>query len=328
MKEIYKTYDIEDLLEDQDVIAFIEDKLNESEIASWKTWLDDNQVLALKIKEAREINTALRSDVNILHTVNTNQLWSKIEEETSSEAKVVPMKRPFDYKRWLSIAAVFVILGSYIAFQYLSPVAVETISSEQLVSILPNGSKVEINSGSKFEYKKRGWKDERNVYLEGEAFFNVSKGVPFNISTPEGKVEVLGTKFNVYARNGVLDVEVLSGTVRVTSISNEQEFEVILEKGDQIYLENGALVEDKLKSRMSWLDNILSYENININVILNDIERDFNVKIDRSEIGEIGFFTGVVPVDEINLALQAVLWPLNLSFEKNENGYRIFSEGE
>ncbi len=83
---------------------------------------------------------------------------------------------------------------------------------------LSDGSQVKLfpNSIMDVDYGK----GERIVRLDGEGFFNVEKGVPFNVITPNGQVSVLGTSFNVNSRKSGIDVKCFTGKVKVETSSN------------------------------------------------------------------------------------------------------------
>jgi len=83
---------------------------------------------------------------------------------------------------------------------------------------LSDGSQVELNLGTELTF--RNYKDERRVTLKkGEAFFNVSHDMthPFIVTAAEGKIRVTGTKFNVWLYEDQVRVNLIEGSVLVTS---------------------------------------------------------------------------------------------------------------
>jgi Fe2+-dicitrate sensor, membrane component len=66
---------------------------------------------------------------------------------------------------------------------------------------------VNLNSSSQLSYSKNKWDSKREVTLNGEAFFKVSKGSTFDVITLNGKVSVLGTQFNVKQRENYFEVK-------------------------------------------------------------------------------------------------------------------------
>ena len=129
------------------------------------------------------------------------------------------------YGRYVAAAVALIIIGA--AFLML-PQSVEVPPGEMAVVSLPDGSQVELNSGSVIQFNRLFGVTNRNVSLNGEAFFEVVSGdTPFKVTSNGTATEVLGTGFNVrswsdHPQNETL-VTVEEGTVRfypVTNISN------------------------------------------------------------------------------------------------------------
>lgn len=80
---------------------------------------------------------------------------------------------------------------------------------------LADGTKVWLNSQSTLTYASNFGRQERNVLLDGEAYFEVSKNekIPFFVNTETNKVRVVGTSFNVCAYNGSNEFETTLVTV-------------------------------------------------------------------------------------------------------------------
>ena len=91
------------------------------------------------------------------------------------------------------------------------------------------------SAGSKLSFSKDYNSESRKVFLSGEAFFDVKKGInPFIISTEYAEITVLGTKFNVRSREDGFEVGVNEGAVKVhndlQSIELSQELNTIFLK--------------------------------------------------------------------------------------------------
>ena len=106
---------------------------------------------------------------------------------------------------------------------YISEVTIETVEGVQKDIILPDGSHVWVNSGSKVTYPEQ-FVNERYVRLEGEAYFDIKHqtGKPFYVKTEHIDVKVLGTKFNVQASSDKEYTEVVlnEGSVEVKKGKN------------------------------------------------------------------------------------------------------------
>ena len=86
---------------------------------------------------------------------------------------------------------------------------------------LPDSSQVILNAESKISFNKKTWDENRNVTLEGEAFFKVAKGKRFTVATESGIITVLGTQFNVENRKNFFEVTCYEGLVSVTYNNKE-----------------------------------------------------------------------------------------------------------
>jgi transmembrane sensor len=161
-----------------------------------------------------------------------NNLSDKLPEARGRELK--PTGHRFITQRFPKVAALLLvafisgILAVYLTTTGNNPLhhppsfVVYTVppgSKSRL--ILPDGSKVWLNSGSVLTYPLRFNGTTRDVYLEGEGFFDVRKnpGKPFSVKTTKVTVRVLGTAFNVkaYPDEGTTETTVERGLVQVTA---------------------------------------------------------------------------------------------------------------
>ena len=151
---------------------------------------------------------------------------------------------------WLRVAAaVAVLLGGLAVWQQI-PVTYEAPVGERLSVTLPDGSSVELNAGSALSHR-RGFdllpgvpQGERTVRLQGEAFFDVtSTRRPFEVEAGIARLTVLGTRFNVRARQNpgvpvAVRVDVEEGRVRVAADGTSAE--AVLGAGESVRVEQGA----------------------------------------------------------------------------------------
>src|SRR5690606_31958131 len=101
---------------------------------------------------------------------------------------------------------------------------------------LSDGSKVILNSGSSIRYIKGFEKDKREVFLEGEAYFDVARDPekPFAVRKANVSITALGTSFNVRAyENEDLNISLISGKVGIEMLSDHQQY-VLLEQGESL----------------------------------------------------------------------------------------------
>ncbi len=198
----------------------------------------------------------------------------------------------------LKIAAVLIVgllLG--FSFQYLKktePVYYTSIAPKGSISqvILPDSSIVFLNAGSQLKYKEEAHSAKREVFLDGEAWFNIAKNKKklFVVHTSFYDVNVLGTKFNVKAYN--TDQEIVTtleeGSVLVSSPENFISFKnVNLSPGEQfVYnLQNRSIEIKEVNTRLftSWKDNKVIFINMNLKELIVLLERKFGVDIEITD---------------------------------------------
>ena len=119
-----------------------------------------------------------------------------------------------------------------------------TAAGQRAQTVLPDGSKVWLNASSKIVYHNSLWSSDRQIDLSGEAYFEVShdKHAPFIVNSKQIKTCVLGTKFNVRAReeeNRVVTT-LLQGLVTGGFSTNGREW-LFTETGTDIECEYGYL---------------------------------------------------------------------------------------
>jgi ferric-dicitrate binding protein FerR (iron transport regulator) len=161
------------------------------------------------------------ADVKDFEKVNIDEDWSKVRSRMS----FLPRSRKIPLRKYgMQIAAIF-ILAIGLAFflsqvlnkaKLYSPEYYEIVSAGEIQEIkLPDGSIVSLNKNGKLFRNSEFGKTNRDIILEGEAFFNVSRNedLPFKIHTMNSTVEVLGTSFNVKSDTDLIIVSVMTGKV-------------------------------------------------------------------------------------------------------------------
>lgn len=167
-----------------------------------------------------------------------------------------------------------------------------TIMGEKASIKLADGTDVLLNAGSKLTYPGFFNGAKREVYLEGEAYFEVAKdsAKPFIIRSSNLKVTVLGTKFNINSFNeeDKILVSLVEGKVSVAEeYAGMQKSLIILQPQQQlIYDKEGQACEveyfDQQKA-IGWKNNILKFEKEPLNKIFPILERTFGVKFELAD---------------------------------------------
>jgi transmembrane sensor len=150
---------------------------------------------------------------------------------------------------------------------------------------LPDHSVVWLNAGSTLRYPTVFRKDNRNVDLKGEAYFEVQadRERPFYVNTSNGlSVYVYGTKFNVtaYEEDDCIETVLEKGKVNVITPNQET---MVLSPGEQLIYEKQSQKWTKHKvdvyEKVAWKDGKLIFRNASLEEIFKRLSRHFNVEI-------------------------------------------------
>lgn len=156
---------------------------------------------------------------------------------------------------------------------------------------LSDGSTVWLNSGTKLVYPTNFENDKREVYLEGEATFDVAhdKNRPFNVVADNHIIEVLGTVFNVsnYKNENVINTVLKSGSVQINykgnSLLKPKEVLKITPGKLAVYNKESHRINTKevdVEKYFSWNEGKLIFKNDNIEIIMKKLSRYYNLDIE------------------------------------------------
>ena len=244
-------------------------------------------------------------------------------KNTSKKGKVVV----FNFKNMYKYAAAIAVLITTSYFVFFNTEAnFNTQFAETKTFNLPDNSEVVLNANSNISYSKKGWKDSRNLDLDGEAFFKVQKGKKFTVNTEIGNVTVLGTQFNVKERNHYFEVKTYEGLVSVTY----KDTVVKLPKGTIFKVINGVVdsVSTFDVNERSWLQKESNFKSTPLRFVIGEIENQFDYKIETKDIDLDVLYSGGFSHSDINLAMQSVTIPLQLSYKIEDKTITIFKYGK
>ena len=236
---------------------------------------------------------------------DVDQALLRFKEEHMAKSPKVITLNPF--RKFLRVAAVIAILltGSYFYINSLNE-KVTTGFAERSEVILPDNSELFLNADSRISYSEKNWDNQRNIKLDGEAFFKVAKGKKFTVSTEQGTVTVLGTQFNVENRKGIFEVTCYEGLVSVTHNGKE----VKLPAGNSYVVINGKQVTGTPEgTQPSWMNNESSFESIPLKYVFAELERQFDVQVNTENINTDLLFTGSFNNTDLNMALKSISTP-------------------
>jgi len=230
-------------------------------------------------------------------------------------------KRIFPLYGWATIAATLLLFfGLYQVYIFSS--SVFTDFGKTMAISLDDDSKVVLNAKSEVSYPLF-FRYNRTLKLAGEAFFEVAKGKAFTVETPSGKVEVLGTKFNVISRPGFFEVICFEGRVKVSHKKSTK----ILTQGDAIrFYENTSETWRELQLKPLWINGESSVRNLPLKWVIHRLANQYQRKIVYPQQLNRVRFTGSFTHRNLETALQSICIPLNLNYSISNSGTIILSE--
>ena len=220
-------------------------------------------------------------EIDLKYSVSKDEVWEKISRQISESQpgnrKVIKLN-PL-YK--IAVAAsLFLLLGVTGFLRYYSK-TVYSPAGQHLTLCLPDSSIINLNAQSTIKYHPYWFSFSRKVTLEGEAFFKVISGNQFKVISRRGETTVVGTSFNIYSRNNDYNVTCFTGKVRV--VSAEKNEKVLLNPSEQAFINKDGflrIVQDaNVKAVKSWRDNMFVFTGSSIVTVLQEIERQYNIKI-------------------------------------------------
>lgn len=210
--------------------------------------------------------------------------YPELEKRLKSHTRRLTLVRTFS----AAAAVVLLCLSVWTAYLYMEPVTIQTVSTlaETRTIHLPDGSTVTLNHYSSLSYPEKFKSGKREVELNGEAYFEVSKDKkhPFIVQTETINIEVLGTHFNVdaYPDNPDVRTTLLTGSV---AVSNKSKSVSMILKPNEIAIYNK--VKEKLtckvlenaQDEISWRNGEFIFDDLTLQEIARELSNSFGTTI-------------------------------------------------
>jgi len=251
---------------------------------------------------------------------DTEYEWKRLEKRISLTRFNIGAK-------YYGIAASIVILtGLFFYYSFLSN-PLETIKNGEYFKKrvkLPDNSVVILNKNSEMRYRIN--EQKREVHLYGEAYFEIRKSnIRFIVKTPNSSVQVLGTKFNVEARENYSSVAVTSGKVSFVNENNEN---VILTANQFSKCDSKGILSTlysvNVDSLIVWTKTRIVFEKSSLKEILERLEKEFSVKYivaDKELLAKE--LSAVFEHENLNIIHKSIETALNISINKKGDSYYI-----
>jgi len=260
----------------------------EAELLDWIDSEEENKKLYLEYRKVWDICLLHRDAVE--PTIRFSQLLKSYNLKKGKNLSR-SSKRYFVIREFAKTAAVFLIaLGCcWFFYSYLYKInppqynSIEVPSGQRVKLTLPDGSSVWLNAQSKFTYPAVFDKQERNVKLDGEGFFEIAHNPkqPFKVHTPTYTVEVTGTRFDVYAygNSSAFETTLIEGSVIVSDSIRHYS----MEPGQQLLFNQ---INQRMELRkvnpndyISWKDGYYFFNDITFEEMSKRLGHYYNTRI-------------------------------------------------
>lgn len=258
---------------------------------------------------------------------NRQDLWEKISIETqpTEEAKIYQLDRSGTKSATKTVlaAAASILIAAFIGIYYYSmqpEVIASSTGSIQTVA-LEDGSKVTLRPHSTI-YALSGTAEELNYEIQGEAYFEVNQNAErtFSVKAGNGKVSVLGTKFNLSTWGSQVQVFLEEGTISFENI--ETDSSVTLNPGESAEIDAGkTIITDiaDVTEFTDWMNRELIFNNKTARYIFNEMEQEFSIIISAPDSIQNTELSGELSLEDAEQSLKDLSLVLNGQFVSEGN---------
>jgi transmembrane sensor len=278
-----------------------------------------------------EKETMAKARLLLLHIEKNKADLSENEISEQWHALKSKQKMPVIIRRktqWWQIAvaaSVLIISGlSIYLWQNLKsePVLFTTKFNETKTLILPDSSEVTLNANSQLSMNP-DWEEgnPREVWLKGEGYFKVKKKTQknsFEVHTDKLNIKVLGTIFNVLARKSVNNVMLEEGKVEVNTATFPSQ---LMKPNELITWTDKALIKSTVSAQdyNAWLRNLLIFKGMELKNVVARLEDLYGLQIELNPKLAQKQFTAVLPSQNPEVVLDALVAAFGLKMRKVEN---------
>lgn len=240
--------------------------------------------------------------------------------------------------RFLRVAAMIVVafgLGYFWQSEKTEgSIAMQTISvpAGQCVNVtLPDGSNIWLNAQTTIQYPVSFNKENRQVKLDGEAYFDVTKDSkrPFIVNTKECSVEVLGTKFNIdaYSSRDKFETVLMEGSVKVSMLDDPTQA-VSLKPNNKVYRSNGKLLTQKVSNyeRYRWKEGLICFVDEPFKVVMEDFEKFYGLTIvvNNQKVTQYLYTGKFKQTDGVDYALSLLQKNIHFTYQRDRENHIVY----
>lgn len=312
------------------IIHVLQGNASKKEIHSFSEWLSasrENKNLYFQLKHIYDYkkNGLYPEEREIQES--WARLWRKMEkslasQEEEEEEEKIPLlpKRRFHLGKWwvTTVATISILLITGILMIYLTQessskwveISIPPKSQPQAIE-LPDGSSVQLNASSRLRFPEKFKKKSRDVFLDGEALFEIKKlnGKTFTVHSNKQRVEVLGTRFNImdYMGDDYSITTLITGKIAWRDATEEKKAPTIMHPDQQLRFNkktgDATLFNVDAEDVVGWTNGIYSFRNVTLEQVIERLEKQYNVVIitDETSLAEkySGKFSSRQSIEEI-----------------------------
>ncbi|WKN45431.1 FecR domain-containing protein [Tunicatimonas pelagia] len=307
----------------------------------WKNWLAEHPEKQTEVAEARSVLLAIQFKEYSVSTEEKDQIWHQIRQQRSLPIPATTSQSSSIGRAWrwtTGIAAsLALIVVAYLWWERSAETVYTVEYGTTRTILLSDQSTVELNANSTLRVSHH-WNEKREVWLEGEAFFDIhhhegtsGQRIPFIVHTSELAVRVVGTEFNVLSRRGETQVGLHSGKVKLSL--DEDVSEVEMQPGDWVTFskEGQQLTKDHLipASYTAWRNQRFWFDNHSLSDIAMMIEDYYGLEVNISSAAlSQRTFSGQFPADRLDLMLTAIEVTLSVRLTRTGQSINIAEKEE
>ncbi len=293
----------------------------------WTKWLQGHPDRKKQVEEAIEIMRLVEMDEDLLLNQEFTETWQQIYPQT------IGKKKQKNYYRAAAIWSGLLMLsiGTIIWLAQREDEVYYQAGDTSAVYLLPDSSQVTLNAHAAVTYRLTG-EHTREVWLDGEAFFNVKKWKPsgdtayakFVIHTDHADVQVLGTSFNL--TEGPQKTQLVLYTGKVKLLSHNQKV-VYVQPGEFVEVEDdfSSVVKKTVDTRLytSWIENRVVFDQTPLSDIVQWIEDTYDKKVVLSDPA-LASVTFSATIPDVRLAVLLKALALSYQVEISTQGDEIW----
>lgn len=336
----YKNYSDTDFIKDEFFVKWVSDPDEETDLF-WKRWIANHPEKRKEIETAKKFIQDLQyADQYSLPEKTFSQIHENIIRFNRSQKNYEVHDK--NYRRWwLAAAAITLIIVSIGVFRLnksdkpdtnvaITYITKETVNGVKHTISLPDGTKVKLNSGSSIKYPESFTDGSREVFLDGEGFFEVTENPqkPFIVRSSNIETQVIGTSFNMraYKNEHVSKVAVLTGMVKVSL--SDVESVLIAPKQMAVYdqdAQNLITSGFNFAEEVGWKEGILNFANEPLSQVFQELEVWYGIKIQPGDhVSLTDVYKGEFKNETLENVLSAIAYASGFQYYIEEKNVFIY----